>query len=111
MMLIRVSCERNVLIIIIICHFDNCEKNYELYRFYGIIGPKKEEEEEEEEEEEVSFSYKNWVLQLDHTQLTCKVQRSRNLINTRNTIFACVVNMVESMCSSWGMHSLFIIYI
>ena len=41
MMLKRVSCERNVLIIIIICHFDNCEKNYELYRFYGIIGPKK----------------------------------------------------------------------
>ena len=41
-MLIWVSCEKNVPIIIIrVCHFDNCEKNYELYRFYGIIGTKK----------------------------------------------------------------------
>ena len=39
---IWVSCGKNVLIIIIrVCHFDNCEKNYELYRFYGIIGTKK----------------------------------------------------------------------
>ena len=84
MMLIKI-----VLIIIIMCHFNNCEKKKIKFIASMALLVKNN----------LRFLYKNWVLQLDHSAYVqsgkWKVQRWRNLISTRNIIIECVVNMVE----------------
>ena len=51
-----------VLIIIIMCHFNNCEKkNNEIYCVDGIIG-----------KNNLRLLYKNWFLELDPLSLRAK---------------------------------------